>query len=315
MKKIFSLFVVIILVGGWFLWIKSNPNNLTIITIKEKLGIIPIIQTQQNDRYIKTKTGIFLTGGYQLKADLYSFETLIGGYAKDKNNAFYKGKEIVWTDTGSFEIINPDYSLDKNHIYYQSEILSWVDPKTYDSQNLYLKLPSTETEKIGKIIQNKKNIIIQELGLSLDIPTTWSLFLKENNELIRGEKHSTKEIKIITDKINDKKNPIYVTLMINKIPEEELSIIKTDLKTDYEKVNNWELIINGCWGALQCYLFKINTSIYNVIIGEIAPTIQSLSQNNNQIDWIVEDDTISQIDSDYIFKTTVTIIKSLQEMK
>lgn len=315
MKKFLILLIIVILVFWWYLWIKNNPNNLTIISIKEKLGLIPVVQTQNNEWYNKTKTGVFLKNGTDLNGDLYSFEFLTGAYAKDKNNVFYKWEEIVWADRDSFQIINSEYSLDTKHIYYQSEILSWVDPKTYNSQNWYLKLPSTEIEKIGKIIQNKKNIIIEELGLSLDIPTTWSLFLKEDNELVRGEEHSTKEIKIITDKTNNEKNPIYVTLMVNKTSEEELISIKTDQEKEYEKINSWELVVNGCWWALQCYLFKINTSLYNVIIGEIAPIIQSISQDNNQSDWIIEDTSISTPDSDYIFKTTVAAIKSLKEIE
>ncbi len=161
MKKIFIILLIVIIIGGGFLWINQNPNKVTVISIKEKLGMIPIIQPEQNGRYTITKTGVFLTWGYSLKADLYSFEILTGEYAKDKNVIFYQWKKITeaennmfvviswsyakdskhvfygeyvlsWVDTTSFEIMDPDYSKDKNHVYYKQEILSWADPKTIE---------------------------------------------------------------------------------------------------------------------------------------------------------------------------------------
>lgn len=221
MKKLLIMFLFILLfLVGWYIWINKNPNNLTVISIKEKLSIIPVVKVEKNERYSKTKTGVLFIGNNPyvskeklLEVDLYSFEFLTGWYAKDKNIVFYNGEALSGIDSNSFLMLSWQYSKDSKHIFYEKYMLSWADVASFEIMD-----PDYSKDKNN--VYYKENMISWADSQTIQLVTPWE-------ERMQSNKYGKKGYSDYKDKNNE-----YVGWLIIQEDNNE------EVKVDFDKLMN-----------------------------------------------------------------------------
>jgi len=255
------------------------------------------IKEEQNERYTKTATGIFvnkqidmnilfnnffdrLETGQRILADIESFQFLSGWFAKDKNQIFFKWFWLSGIDVSTFQIINNEYIKDKKYVIKIK--IRKAGNNDYDCDLYSLYIVSHDPDNFH-IIDNQnikdtkitKKVMIDYLGKEMIVP--------ENRTIEQKKRENNKSyINIITDSFfyvitwsNELKFPVTINIEFNKISD-TASYLYYITPEDESKINKWELL---------SFIYEGESNIgYWIKIWKI-PYIISVTVGWNSPDW------------------------------